>query len=370
MDTREANVEQEESMSGYELSMSGHERSMNEPGSRVSGPTLSASGRGHWARLHRGLCGAALMALLTLPALTLPVAAAAASPPKAALPTASTGVAQQVSYGSATLAGSLNPKGSDTSYYFQYGLTKAYGGQTAIADAGAGTQALGVSLPVTGLQPLSVYHYRLVAVNVAGATIGVDRTLLTTKIPLALAILSSPDPVSYGGMVTVQGTLSGTGNGGREVVLQANLFPFTAGFVNVGNPEVTLASGSFSFLVPGLAQVTQFRVVTTTNPPVISPVALENVAVQVASHVARSRRPHFARIFGTVTPAEDGMEVGILRITHGHGVLVGGTVLRHLDAARSSFSRVVPVRRGVYRVLVRVTNGAQVSGYGSPLTIG
>ena len=64
------------------------------------------------------------------------------------------------------------------------------------------------------------------------------------------------------------------------------------------------------------------------------------------------------------------MKVAILRITHGHGVLVGGTVLVHATATSSRFSRAVPVKRGVYRVLVQVTNGAQVSNYSQPLTIG
>jgi hypothetical protein len=115
--------------------------------------------------------------------------------------------------------------------------------------------------------------------------------------------------------------------------------------------------------------VTQFRVVTSTNPPVASPVAVESVAVRVDSHVARTGRRHFARIFGTVTPAVDGMQVGILRIVHGHGVLVGGTLLHHRNATSSKFSRVVPVGAGVYRVLVRVTTGAQISNYGQPLLI-
>src|SRR5271166_4357538 len=68
----------------------------------------------------------------------------------------STGSASAVSYGSATLHGSVNPHGSDASYYFQYGLTKAYGAQTTIADAGAGASAVGVSLPVAGLAPLTL----------------------------------------------------------------------------------------------------------------------------------------------------------------------------------------------------------------------
>ncbi|MFI4984401.1 MAG: hypothetical protein ACHQAV_00265 [Solirubrobacterales bacterium] len=311
--------------------------------------------------------GAAAIAALAVSAPTLALAA----PAQAAIrPAVSTGGARAVSFASATLNGSVNPNGSDTSYYFQYGLTRAYGGQTLIADAGAGTHGLKVSLGVAGLQPLTVYHYRLVGVNSAGASIGSDETLLTTKVPLSLAILATPNPVLFGGTVTVQGTLSGTLNANRVVVLQANAQPGNLGFGNVGNPELTTATGSFSFAVLGMAQVTQFRVVTSTNPPVISPVAVANVAVRVNSHVGRARRHGFARIFGTVSPAEDGMEVGVLRTTRGRGVLVGGTRLRHRDANSSAFSREVPVKRGVYRVLVRVTNGAQVSNYGQPLLIG
>jgi hypothetical protein len=303
--------------------------------------------------------GAAVIAALALPAAAL----------GASGPAATTGGARQVSYGSATLTGSVNPNGSDTSYYFQYGPTKAYGGQSAIADAGAGTHRLSVALALAGLQPLTLYHYRLVAVSAAGVAIGADAKLLTTKVPLTLAILVSPNPVLFADAAIVQGTLSGTGNGNREVVLQADLLPANAGFFNVGNPELTSLTGGFSFPVLGLAQSTEFRVATTTNPPVLSPIVVENVAVRVNSHVGRTRRPHFARIYGTVTPAVDGMQVGILRITHGRGVLVGGTTLHHRDASSSKFSRVVPVKRGVYRVLVRVINGAQVSNYSQPLLI-
>jgi hypothetical protein len=319
------------------------------------------------AKTHRGTAGvrssAALIATLAL--LIVPAAAHAAH-----LPAVSSGPARHVSYGSASLNGTVNPNASNTSYYFQYGPTKAYGGQSAIADAGGGTHGVSVSLSVTGLQPLTLYHYRLVAVNAAGAALGDDRTFLTTKVPLSLQILASPNPVLFGGNVTIQGTLSGTLNANRAVVLQADQFPFTAGFQNLTEPHLTTASGSFGFPVLGLGATTQFRVATITSPPVLSPVAVENVAVRVASHVGRTHRRHFARLFGTVAPAEDGMQVGVLRITHGHGVLVGGTVLRHLNATSSKFSRVVPVTAGIYRVLVRVTNGAQVSNYGQPLVIG
>jgi hypothetical protein len=308
--------------------------------------------------------GGALVVLALLAALALPAGAFAASQPKV-----STGGSRDVTYNSATLGGSVNPNGSNTSYYFQYGLTKAYGGQTVIADAGAGTKAVSVKLAITGLQPLSVYHYRLVAVNAAGATIGSDNTLLTTKVPLSLAILSSPNPVAFGGTVTVQGTLSGTGNGNRAVILQANAFPFALGFQSIGNPELTNASGGFAFTVLGLASTTQYRVFTTTSTPVISPVATEFVAVRVSSHIARTKRAGFARVYGTVTPAVSGAQVGVLRIARGHGILAGGTVTKPRNASSSQFSRVVRVKKGAYRVLVKVAPGSVVSAYGSPLLI-
>jgi hypothetical protein len=307
---------------------------------------------------------AAALILGTL-TLALPAAALAASPPAV-----TTGSAHSVSYGSATLAGTIDPRASNTSYYFQYGPTKAFGAQTALADAGAGTTRTSVSVAVSGLQPLTVYYYRLVAVNVAGAATGTDRALKTSAVPLSLAILVSPNPALYGSTATIQGTLSGTHNTGRAVVLQQNPFPYTGGFADVDNPELTTSTGSFSFAATNLTQAAQYRVVTTTSPPVVSPVAIEGVAVRVSAHVGRTRRRHRARIYGTVTPAIDGMQVGIMRVSGGHNVLVGGTALRHLNSTSSRFSTRIRVKRHtLYRVFVKVTNGAQSSNYSSPLFI-
>jgi hypothetical protein len=286
-------------------------------------------------------------------------------------PAVTTGSAHSVSFSSALITGSVNPNGSEAFYYVQYGQTKAYGAQTAPARAGSGTQKVSVSIALAGLQPLTQYHYRLVAVNAAGASPGSDATFLTTKVPLSLSIVAAPNPVPFGGTITISGVLSGTGNSERTVVLQANAFPFTAGFQSLGNPELTSASGGFSFPILGLSIVTQYRVVALTKPTIVSPVAVEAVKVRVDDHVGRAHRAHFVRIFGTVTPAEDGMHVGILRVVRHHrAVPVAGTVLLHRNAASSSFSLAVRVHRGTYRVLVRVTNGALLSAYGTPIRIG
>ena len=85
---------------------------------------------------------------------------------------------------------------------------------------------------------------------------------------------------------------------------------------------------------------------TTTKPAIVSPVVTENVAVKVTSHIAKTKRKGYARIYGTVTPAENGAQVGMLRIVGGRGVLAGGTVLKSNGTATSSgFSRVVRVQK-------------------------
>ncbi len=306
------------------------------------------------------------MCLGNLALLGPPAAAGAVS-----IPGIATGAAASVSYGTATLTGLVNPHGSNTSYYFQYGPTRAYGAQTPLADAGAGTSTVKVAVPVSGLLALTTYHYRLIAVNAGGAATGDDKAFKTAKVPLSLAITAGPNPTIFGGIATIQGTLSGTGNGNVAVVLQANPFPYTQGFATVGNPELTSATGGFSFPFVGLTEATKFRVVTTTTKPVVvSSEAIESVAVKVEAHVGRTHRRHHARIYGTVSPAIDGMEVGIMHVVGGHEVLVAGTVLHHNNATSSRFSRVIRVkRRGLYRVFVKVTNGAQVSNYSQPLFI-
>ena len=298
------------------------------------------------------------------------MAVALAPAAEAAAPSANTGTAHDVSFGSATLRGSVNPNGQSTFYYFQYGVTKAYGSQTTPATAGAGTATVNVSVPVSGLQPVTEYHFRLVAVNSSGMLDhGPDRTFVTKPIPLSLAILAAPSPVPYGGTVVVQGTLSGTGNAGRVVSLQADPFGSPLGFQPFGNSQLTSATGGFSFPVLGLTATTSFRVVSSTKPVVVSPVTTAQVAVIVSAHIGRSGRRHDVRFFGTVTPAENGAQVGILREVRGRGIPVGGATLSADGATKSRFSRSVPARPGLYRVLVVVPAGPVISAYGQPLVI-
>ena len=104
--------------------------------------------------------------------------ALAASPPSAI-----TGGTSAVGQTTATLHGTVNPNGSATTYYFQWGLTASYTGSSAQTSAGNGTKAIAVRTTVTQLTPGTTYHYRLVATNASGTALGADRTFRTAGHP-------------------------------------------------------------------------------------------------------------------------------------------------------------------------------------------
>lgn len=299
-------------------------------------------------------------------ALALPTSGALA----ASAPGVSTSSASGITFSSAILSGSVNPNGQITNYVFQYGTTTGYGGQTPLGPAGNGTISIRLTQSVAALQPGTTYHYRIVAVSSAGTSNGKDRTFKTASIPLAVQIAGVPNPVVFGNPFVVEGNLSGTGAANHEVVLQANQFPYLGGFHTVGNPELTNGTGGFSFPYVGLLDNAQLRVVTVGKPEVSSPVIVEGVAVRVSFHAHRTRRRGQVRLYGTVAPAEVGALVGFQLLRPGRSVNEGGTVVKSATPTVSRFSRVVRVRHpGLYRALVRVTDGAHVSNYSAPIFV-
>jgi hypothetical protein len=329
---------------------------------QAASPSRQTSSR-HPTRPARALIAISLAASV----LAAPVAAQAASAPA---PAANTLAATAITYSSATLNGSVNPHGQATNYVFQYGSTHGYSSETPLAPAGAGTDTIKVSQAITGLAPLTTYHYRILATGPTGATAGSQRTFTTPKVPLSLAIAGVPNPVTFGNPLLVEGTLSGTGSANHEVELQANSFPYTAGFQVIGNPEVTSAGGAFSFPYLGLNYNAQLRVVTVGKPEVISPVINEGVAVRVTFHVRSTKRRGYARLYGSVTPAEAGALVGFQLLRPGKSLNKGGTVVKAAtNPEYSTFSRVVRVQKGLYKALIQVTDGAHVSAYSNPVLI-
>lgn len=132
----------------------------------------------------------------------------ASGAPKGPLPPGvSTGEAKTVSRSSATLTGTITPKGVPTTYQFEYSTTKGYGSRIPVTpgSAGEGRLPTEVAQTITGLEPRTLYHYRLVATNTAGTTYGEDRTL-GTETPAAWQINgedTAAAPVKAEGTLTV-----------------------------------------------------------------------------------------------------------------------------------------------------------------------
>ncbi|MGH2849882.1 MAG: hypothetical protein ACRDLP_04635 [Solirubrobacteraceae bacterium] len=292
-------------------------------------------------------------------------------PAFAAAPSATTGAASAVTYQSATLAGSVRPGGLSTVVYFQYGTTSKYGVQSAPVQVAAGSKSVPISIPISGLTATTTYHYRIVATNATGTALGADMTVKTAKIPLALAITAAPDPVVVGAPLTLEGTLSGTGSAGAVVHLQANPYPYTAGFADVGNPELTLATGSFAFNVLGIAVNTKFRVVSGKTVSSVVTVSA-SVGVTLTTRQVGTKRHPAVRFSGAISPAEPSARIAIERLNGTSWKVVGGTVASPTTnkSGAVSFTKTIPMHHGgFFRALVLPVEGAHVSGYSGPVLV-
>ena len=146
---------------------------------------------------------ALLVPAVVVSAVLVIVAAAVA----ASSPTVTTGGHSNVTDNRAVLHGTVNPNGSATTYYFQWGLTTAYGVQSVAHSAGHRTTPQPVKTAATGLIPGTVYHYRLVATNGAGTAIGTDHTFKTGGNPPP-GVATGPAAQIHKNSATVTGVVS------------------------------------------------------------------------------------------------------------------------------------------------------------------
>jgi hypothetical protein len=78
---------------------------------------------------------------------------------------------------SATLHAKVEPGGAETTYFFEYG--PAYESRTPLASAGAGSDTVNLLAKVKELQPETLYHFRVVAINAKGREEGGNSTFST-----------------------------------------------------------------------------------------------------------------------------------------------------------------------------------------------
>jgi hypothetical protein len=109
---------------------------------------------------------------------------------QAAKPSVVTGGAAEINAQTATLWGSIDPHGLETTYQFEYGTTLEYGSKSPALPQSIGVSPVEVMNGIEGLKAETTYHFRLVATNADGTTAGEDRSFITAS----WEILSTPNP--------------------------------------------------------------------------------------------------------------------------------------------------------------------------------
>jgi DNA-binding beta-propeller fold protein YncE len=112
-------------------------------------------------------------------------------------PTAVTGGASGVTLTAATVSGTIDPEGLETSYELDFGTDTGYG-TSIYGEAGSADEPIEIPVELQNLAPGTTYHYRIVAVNNDGRTYGTDEIFTTPVysnpivLPSTLPLLATP----------------------------------------------------------------------------------------------------------------------------------------------------------------------------------
>jgi len=215
-------------------------------------------------------------------------------------PTVVTTAATNVTTTGATLNGTVNANGSSTTVTFQYGLTPAYGSTiTATQSPVTGNTVTPVSGPITGLFSNTLYHFRVVGVNVNGTSYGNDMTFTTVAAPPTVVTTAATAITTTG--ATLNGTVNANGSSttvtfeygqttGYGSTITATQSPVTGNLVTaVSGPVTGLAPNTLYHFrvvgtnVAGTSNGNDMTFTTAAAPPLITTVAATFVGLTYAT---------------------------------------------------------------------------------------
>jgi hypothetical protein len=162
-------------------------------GFQFFGITLSAASADgaalkQWAGNVGGTCSGGTNPCQTASIGLDPLQVTATFAPEPGRPVVATGAAGEISFPSAVLSGSVNPNSTDfgiSDCYFEYGPSADYGLKAPCrpGSSGPGTDALPVTGEAALLASNTTYHYRVVAMNAGGRSVGADKTFTSAAAP-------------------------------------------------------------------------------------------------------------------------------------------------------------------------------------------
>jgi hypothetical protein len=247
----------------------------------------------------------------------------------ASTPAATTGSVSNLSTTSVRLHGSVDPNGEATSWYFEFGPTTSYGTRTATQSAGSGQNPTNVQSNLSGLSVATFFHYRLVAMNASGTTLGADRTFITEG-PPTVATGQAQNAISQ--TATLTGTIDPNG---RTTTWHFDYGPTTAygsrtANRNAGSGQSSIpVSESLSNLTPNTTY--HFRLVASNSAGTTAGADGTFVTVPAVTLTQSGLRVvagRYVRLSGTVAGAQPGVSVTVLGQTFGTGAFAQlGTVL-------------------------------------------
>jgi len=253
--------------------------------------------------MSRLACTAALAAVLGL---------SAAGAALAAAPGVVTRAASSVGTSSARLNGTVDPNGEATSFYFEFGTTNAYGTKTAVRSAGAGQNPSSQSIVVAGLSASTTYHFRIVASNNTGTTLGADQTFTTAGPPVVVTgarISDTPTAVTVAGSVDPRGRSTSwfveygttTGYGSRTSSVNAGSGTAPVAVSQLISSLTPSTAYHYRFVASNSAGTARGDDAIFTTPAAVT---LEQAALRVVAG-------HFVTLSGKVDGAQPGMPVTV-----------------------------------------------------------
>src|SRR5436190_1885915 len=187
-----------------------------------------------------------------------PTATATATPS----PAVTTNPATNVASVSATLNGSVNPRGSTTTVYFQWGTTTSYGHTTPVQTQ-TGNTSRPINANISGLSASHLYHFRIVATNNGGTSFGADRTFTTLSAPPV--VTSNPAT----NVASVSATLNGSVNPRGSTTTVYFQWGTTTSYGHT-TPTQTQTGNTYRNIIANISGLTRhhtyhFRIVATNS---------------------------------------------------------------------------------------------------------
>ncbi len=321
-----------------------------------------------------------ILAALVLAATSLTAIGGAATSP---MPRVSTGGVKHVRGNTGQLDAVVDPNGVETSYFFEYGPTVAYGTSTKAVPLGRGLKGIKVGQPVTGILP--GYHYRVVATYLGGKTpvYGKDKSFIggkSTKLRFDIARGKENEiTVGFGGTAELEGGLTGLGNTNHGLILQAVPYPYTSSFTNLLGPLNSNLSGHFLFKVAKLSQNTEFRILTVDTRPLYSPIITVHVNPKIVLRVKPAGGAGRYRLYGTVAPAKlrgtlTIQELKPQKANSKHegpkAHTIATTTIKKGTSSAAKFSTVLTLSGTThYRAYIKLPKGSLVSGHSNNILV-